>query len=96
MVKTNRQQMNGIQEQPVKCCQILQSSVKNCSLSVIQIGVIRMEKLSDEELNDLIAFCEYSERPASVDKIMPCLLELKQLRAEKKYNVNGQGDERVA
>jgi hypothetical protein len=43
-----------------------------------------MEKLSDEELADLIVFCKYSEPPPAADKIISCLLELRQLRDEKK------------
>lgn len=43
-----------------------------------------MEKLSKDRLNILIAFWEDGDRTGTNDEILACLLELKQLRAEKR------------
>jgi hypothetical protein len=48
-----------------------------------------MEKPTEGELNDLIAFWAHVGRYPNHDDILACLLELKQLRAEKKCNGNG-------
>ena len=49
-----------------------------------------MEKLSEDELNNLISWWEHSGRYPNHDDILACLLDYKQLRAEKKCN--GDGD----
>jgi hypothetical protein len=54
-----------------------------------------MEKLSDEELKDLTVWWKYVERYPNHDDILACLLELKQLRDEKRHNGNGQNSDRV-
>ena len=52
-----------------------------------------METLSEDQLNKFIAFWEDGTRLGGTEEILACLLELKQLRAEKRNN--GQKDDRI-
>jgi hypothetical protein len=57
-----------------------------------------IEKLSEDRINTLINVYEQLKYVTSGiyqyrDEILACLLEVKQLRAEKRFNGNGQKDQ---